>query len=79
MPELSIYLKRHGVTPQADIIGHLGYRHLSGRALLAAAARIGADLLVMGAHRAEGLKRLLLGKATREVLRTTELLLPMVN
>lgn len=71
VPELATYLRRHGVATETHVIDHLGKRELGGPALLAAAKGTDADLVVMGAHRSEGLRKLALGKATREVLETT--------
>ncbi|CAA6604882.1 putative Universal stress protein UspA [Rhodospirillaceae bacterium LM-1] len=68
VPELVDYLKRHVAKIDTKIIASLGKKHLGGRLLLDAVKDCGADLLVMGAHKAGPLKRLMLGSATHEVL-----------
>ena len=73
LPEFAMYLRRHGITTDAAIFGSPGRARLSGKALLAAAGQSGADLLVMGAHRTDGLGRLFRGKTTCEVLQNTTL------
>lgn len=68
VPELAAYLECHGVAVETRVFAHMGRRHLGGRRLLEAAAEVGADLLVMGAHRVAPLTEVLLGSATRQVL-----------
>ncbi|MDX1594165.1 MAG: universal stress protein [Gammaproteobacteria bacterium] len=73
VPELETYLRRHGVEVETVRVGHPTKDHLGGRPLLDACADAGADMLVMGAHRVGRLRELVLGNATREVLREATL------
>ncbi len=68
-PELATYLEWHGRKPESRVFAHLGKRHLGGKMLLEACQEEGADLLVMGAMRTTRFRELLLGRATRQVLR----------
>ncbi len=69
VPELENYLEWHGLQPETQVFSAPGRRHLGGMPLLEACHRAGADMLVMGAHSEGRLARLLLGRATRQVLR----------
>lgn len=73
VPELEAYLRRHGVAVETRQVGHPTKGHLGGRPLLEACRECEADLLVMGAHRVGRLRELVLGNATREVLREARL------
>ena len=73
VPELEAYLRRHGVSVETRQVGHPSKGHLGGRPLLEACRECEADLLVMGAHRVGRLRELVLGNATREVLREARL------
>lgn len=68
VPELADYLKIHAPRVDTQIIASLGRKHLGGRQLLEAVKESGADLLVMGAHKAGPFRRLMLGSATHDVL-----------
>ncbi|MEO5375059.1 MAG: universal stress protein [Alphaproteobacteria bacterium] len=68
VPELASYLECHGVPVETRVFAHMGRRHLGGKRLLKAVAEVGADLLVMGAHRVAPLTEFILGSATRQVL-----------
>ncbi len=72
IPELEAYLHRHGVAVETRRVGHPSKDHLGGRPLLEASAECGADMLVMGAHRVGRLREMVLGNATREVLRDAD-------
>ncbi len=67
--ELEVYLKRHGVAVETQRVGRPSKEHLGGRPLLEACQACGADMLVMGAHRVGRLREMVLGSATRDVLR----------
>jgi len=73
VPELEGYLRRHGVTVETRRVGHPTKGHLGGRPLLDACGECGADMLVMGARRVGRLREMVLGNATREVLREARL------
>lgn len=60
-------LRRHGVSAEAHVEAESGD---AGTALLRIAADRGADMLVMGAYGRARLRELILGGATRDVLRT---------
>lgn len=64
--ELAAYLALHGVGAEVSIFRPLN-RDV-GKALLAAAAEFGADLLAMGAYSHSRLRQLILGGVTRHVL-----------
>jgi nucleotide-binding universal stress UspA family protein len=76
---------KHGPLPGADLAGFLARHDVAievqqleteldiGNALLSLAADISADLLVMGAYGHQRLRELLLGGATRTVLKTMTL------
>ncbi len=68
IPELEVYLHRHGVAVETRRVGHPSKEHLGGRPLLEACNECGADMLVMGAHRVGKLRQMVLGSATRDVL-----------
>lgn len=65
--DFALYLARHGVRTEVVQCGPSGD---VGNALLDAAARRGADLIVMGAYGHARLRELLLGGATRTMLRS---------
>lgn len=64
-------LKRHAAPARAETIEPHG--HGAGAMLLGAAEARGADLLVMGAYGHSRLREIVLGGATREVLRSARL------
>lgn len=66
-PPLAQWLARHGV--QAKVHAHEGDIH-EGDALLSLAARLQADLIVMGAYGHARMRELLLGGVTRTVLKS---------
>ena len=72
---LAGYLADHGVTTKFSSYDGAGLTARGrGRAILAAAAEVGADLLVMGAYGEKRLTALIgLGRATRKVVRATTL------
>jgi nucleotide-binding universal stress UspA family protein len=67
--ELAAYLVHHGVSAETRIFAHMGERFLGGTALLRECEAVDADLLVMGAFVAHGLRELVMGNATQEVLK----------
>jgi nucleotide-binding universal stress UspA family protein len=71
VPELAAYLERHTGKVRTRVFAHMGRKPLGAKALLAACAEEGADLLVMGARRVARWhwRDLLLGHATGQVLR----------
>lgn len=69
--DIALYLARHGVTATVDAMTSSGIG--VGDTLLSRASDIGADLLVMGAYGHSRVRELLLGGATRTVLRTMTL------
>lgn len=73
VPDLESYLARHGVTFRSRVFAHMGRRPMGGKVLLEACAEEKADLLVMGAKRAKcwHWHDLILGHATKQVLRTS--------
>jgi len=73
--DISLHLARHGVkaTIEQTVSGDLSV----GDTLLSRAADLGADLLVMGAYGHSRLRELLLGGATRTLLRSMTLPLLM--
>ncbi|NHZ36832.1 universal stress protein [Massilia sp. CCM 8692] len=74
--DLALYLARHGLRVNVrDIDSHID----PGRALLAAAGEAGADLIVMGAYGRSRFREVLLGGATRTVLRSSTLPLWMMH
>jgi nucleotide-binding universal stress UspA family protein len=64
--ELALYLSSHGIKVQVHAID-LGVRHVGG-ALIDAAERFEADLIVMGAYGHSRLRERILGGATRDLL-----------
>ncbi|HEY0858756.1 MAG TPA: universal stress protein [Albitalea sp.] len=64
------YLRLHGVEPTRH---DMGIAHRVGQAALAFSANAGADLLVMGCYGHSRARELVLGGATREVLREARL------
>ena len=68
--ELVAYLARHGIRAEGTNVEDRGG---VGTTLLAEAKRRGSDLLVMGAYGHSRLRELVLGGATREVLRHAEI------
>lgn len=69
--EIAVYLERHGIkAEQQDLVTD---DEKAGEALLEAAAKVGADMLVMGAYGRSRLSEWMLGGATRQVLRHAEL------
>lgn len=69
--EIHAYLKRHGVEVE-DVVINAGDAE-AGDALLAAAARVQADLLVMGAYGRNRFSEWVFGGATRRVLESAKL------
>jgi nucleotide-binding universal stress UspA family protein len=67
---LLAYLLRHGVRAHAETFAPGAH---VGQALLAEAARRGADLVVMGAYGHSRLREMILGGTTREVLNRSTL------
>jgi len=63
-----LHLARHGVRAEAAAIKSDDVE--VGALLLSYAADLGADLLVMGAYGHSRLREVVLGGATREILRT---------
>ena len=66
--QLADYLACHGIEAETKIFARMGGQHLGGKALLQACEEIDADLLVMGAFVAAGMRELILGNATQHVL-----------
>ena len=66
--ELVEYFSLHGITAECDVFAQMGDKPLSGKALLEECRRVGANLLVMGAYRARGLREAIMGTATEQVL-----------
>ncbi|WP_167079664.1 universal stress protein [Massilia aquatica] len=79
--DLALYLARHDIRVNVrDIDSHaIPGRADPGRALLAAADEAGADLIVMGAYGRSRFREVLLGGATRTVLRSSTLPLWMMH
>lgn len=74
--DLALYLARHDIRVNLRDIGS----HADpGRALLAAAGEAGADLIVMGAYGRSRFREVLLGGATRTVLRSSTVPLWMMH
>jgi len=71
--ELVEYFSLHGIAAERDVFAQMGDKPLGGKALLEQCRRVGADLLVMGAHRAHGLREAIMGTATEQVLELTEI------
>lgn len=69
--DLTRYLRRHGLAPQASTVARHGKG--IGSDLLQAANRAGADLLVMGGYGHTRLRERVLGGATKEVLEQASL------
>jgi nucleotide-binding universal stress UspA family protein len=65
---LAAYLRRHGVEPQVK--QYDGRRADVSEALLSRAADLGTDLIVMGGYGHPRLREMVLGGATRSMLRT---------
>ncbi len=66
--ELQHYLARHQVKVETKILADLGEKFLRGQTLLDECKKINADLLVMGAYKLSGLRQLVLGNATSDIL-----------
>ncbi len=66
--DIALHLARHGVKAQIERTVSAGLP--VGEALLSRAADLGADLIVMGAYGHSRLREVLLGGATRSVLRS---------
>ncbi|MGA7866925.1 MAG: universal stress protein [Stellaceae bacterium] len=66
--DIAVHLARHGV--KADIERTVSAGLPVGEALLSRAADLGADLIVMGAYGHSRVREVLLGGATRSVLRS---------
>jgi nucleotide-binding universal stress UspA family protein len=66
--DIALHLARHGVKAQVERTVSAGLP--VGEALLSRAADLGADLIVMGAYGHSRVRELLLGGATRSVLRS---------
>jgi nucleotide-binding universal stress UspA family protein len=69
--DISLHLARHGV--KATIKRIVSADIPTGEVLLSRAAALGADLLVMGAYGHYRVRELLLGDATRSILRSMRL------
>lgn len=69
--DIDAYLQRHGIEATHEEL--VTTDELAGEALLAAAARLGADLLVMGAYGRSRFSEWALGGATRHVLANASL------
>ena len=69
--DIAAHLARHGVkaSVESTVSGGIGV----GNALLSRASDIGADLLVMGAYGHTRVRELLLGGATRTILKSMTL------
>ena len=69
--DIAVHLARHGVNARVESTasGGIGV----GNALLSRASDIGADLLVMGAYGHTRVRELLLGGATRTILKSMTL------
>jgi nucleotide-binding universal stress UspA family protein len=69
--DIALHLARHGVKAQVEktVSGFVGI----GDVLLSRASDLGADLLVMGAYAHSRVRELVLGGATRTVLRSMTL------
>ena len=65
--ELQGYLASHGVKAKVVSVAAKGD---AGKALLSAASKAGADLLVMGAYGHSRVRELVLGGVTKHVLQT---------
>ncbi|MBT3361126.1 MAG: universal stress protein [Rhodospirillales bacterium] len=66
--ELVEYFTLHGIAAECDVFAQIVEKPLDGRALLDECRRVGADLLVMGAHRAHSLRKAMVGTTTEQVL-----------
>ncbi|MCY0912580.1 universal stress protein [Massilia antarctica] len=74
--DLALYLARHGIRVNVrEVDSHID----PGPALLGAAGEAGADLIVMGAYGRSHFREVLLGGATRTLLRTSTLPLWMAH
>ncbi|MDQ1831214.1 universal stress protein [Massilia scottii] len=74
--DLAAYLARHAIRVKVrDVDSHVD----PGRALLAVAGETGADLIVMGAYGRSRFREVLLGGATRTLLRSSTLPLWMAH
>ncbi|NHZ79199.1 universal stress protein [Massilia sp. CCM 8695] len=74
--DLALYLARHAIRVNVrEVDSHAD----PGRVLLAAAGEAGADLIVMGAYGRSRFREVLLGGATRTLLRTSTLPLWMAH
>jgi nucleotide-binding universal stress UspA family protein len=69
--DIAVHLARHGVKAQIERTVSAGLP--VGEVLLSRIADLGADLLVMGAYGHSRVRELLLGGATRSVLRSMTL------
>lgn len=74
--DMALYLARHGV--RVDVMA-AGTESDSGAALLSCAADCGVDLIVMGAYGHRRFREILLGGATRTVLRSSPVPLWMAH
>ncbi len=63
--ELKRAVREHGVTANAEVV----VAQFTGEAILDAARRLGADLIVMGTHGRGGLRRVALGSVAEYVVR----------
>lgn len=77
MEAMQTYLASHGITVRAKQVP-LGGAPV-GQVILAAAADLGADLLVMGAYGHSRIRELILGGATRYVIYNAKLAVMMVH
>ena len=63
--ELKRAVREHGVTANTEVV----VAQFTGEAILEAARRLGADLIVMGTHGRGGLRRVALGSVAEYVVR----------
>lgn len=68
VPELEHYLARHQAKIETRRLADLGAKFLRGQTLLDECKKAGADMLVMGAYKTSGLRQLVLGNATSDIL-----------
>lgn len=73
VPELEIYLNRHGAKVETRVFANLGREFMGGKILLEECAKEGVDMLVMGAFKIGRLKQLVLGNATRDILQAASI------
>jgi len=69
--DLVLHLGRHGLRAKTQVIRHELSTLSVSDTLLAQAAELDADLLVMGAYGHSRLREMILGGVTRDILRNT--------